>query len=335
MAAAQRDAKLEYHSLGYRADYAARLTLVDLGPLWFQDARDGAHVVRGEIQPGRTAILIPNGGVAEGLKVNGWGEWQDSGILLRAGAELLAVTPTPQAWSALVVSEDQFGGLFDRPGLPRQGAFTALPGLMAQAPGLAGFARSLGLVAWTDPGRLASGSVADALADELLFYVSQACGEIADGWRATLQLGRRTRLVSQAEDYLGSKLRQPVYTGDVAEALGVSERTLSEAFIAIYGMSLQRYLLLRRLNQVNRVLSEPQAAPPLVKTAALDFGFWHLGRFAHAYRQVFGETPAQTAGRRGRGRYVPVARAARAGRASLTEHDGQCRTAALAIVQPM
>ncbi len=40
MAAAQRDARLEYHSLGYRADYAARLTLVDLGPLWFQDARD-------------------------------------------------------------------------------------------------------------------------------------------------------------------------------------------------------------------------------------------------------------------------------------------------------
>jgi hypothetical protein len=34
-----------------------------------------------------------------------------------------------------------------------------------------------------------------------------------------------------------------------------------------------------------------------VKSAALDHGFWHLGRFAHEYRNLFGERPSETLSR--------------------------------------
>jgi AraC family ethanolamine operon transcriptional activator len=34
-----------------------------------------------------------------------------------------------------------------------------------------------------------------------------------------------------------------------------------------------------------------------VKAAALAYGFWHLGDFAQAYREQFGEMPSETLAR--------------------------------------
>ncbi|MBR0651469.1 helix-turn-helix domain-containing protein [Roseomonas terrae] len=296
MAAAQKDASVEYQSLADRAQYAGRLTVVQLGGMHFQAAVDGAHVVRGTVLPERAVILLPNGRVGQGLRVNGWGDFEHTGVLLRGGSELLAVTPMPQRWSALVVPEAHFSGLAHGTEVASGGSFAPLRDVLRRVPQLRRFSTALEDVAWNDPDRLSVGSVAAALRDELAHYFARACGEIREGWHRNLRLGRRVRLVSEAEEYLRARLGHAIYTAEVGAALGVSERTLAEAFSAVYGMSLQRYLLLRRLNQVNRVLMEHgDSAPILVKTAALDFGFWHLGRFAGAYRSVFGETPSETA----------------------------------------
>jgi AraC family ethanolamine operon transcriptional activator len=57
------------------------------------------------------------------------------------------------------------------------------------------------------------------------------------------------------------------------------------------GMSLHRYLRLRRLWLVRRRLL---AGADSVKAVALAFGFWHLSDFSRGYRDQFGETPSET-----------------------------------------
>jgi hypothetical protein len=48
---------------------------------------------------------------------------------------------------------------------------------------------------------------------------------------------------------------------------------------------------------VRQALESAGPEPPLVKTVALDHGFWHLGHFACDYRDLFGETPSETVAR--------------------------------------
>ena len=69
---------------------------------------------------------------------------------------------------------------------------------------------------------------------------------------------------------------------------------------AVKGISLQKFMMLNRLWSVRTALL--RAGPEdLIKTIALDHGFWHLGRFSRTYRTFFGESPSDTARRSAHG----------------------------------
>jgi AraC family ethanolamine operon transcriptional activator len=96
-----------------------------------------------------------------------------------------------------------------------------------------------------------------------------------------------------ADEFLLANPKRLGISEDIAAAAGVTIRTLHNAMVAVYGMSLSKYLLLQRLWSVRAALRH--AGPgDLVKTIALDHGFWHFGRFANTYRDFFGETPSDT-----------------------------------------
>lgn len=99
--------------------------------------------------------------------------------------------------------------------------------------------------------------------------------------------------VRAAEDFIRMHAGDPLRLADIAAAVGLPSRTLLDSFRRFRDTSPMRYLRQVRLQQARDNLRA--AAPGMtVSQIALDCGFAHLGRFAQAYMEAFGETPSQT-----------------------------------------
>lgn len=115
---------------------------------------------------------------------------------------------------------------------------------------------------------------------------------------ATEERNRVTRphlaVMQRFEQILEAHQGQPLYVTDICAGIGVSDRTLRLHCQEQLGMSPHRYLWLRRINLVRRVLALSNATDTTVTQVANDHGFGELGRFAVAYRKLFGEPPSAT-----------------------------------------
>jgi AraC-like DNA-binding protein len=104
-------------------------------------------------------------------------------------------------------------------------------------------------------------------------------------------------LALTADTFLDANRGRPIYSADVAQALGVGLRTLHNVMMQINGIPLHRYIRLRRLQCVRQALLRAPAGT-MVKQCALDAGFRHLGRFSTEYFEQFGEMPSDTISQR-------------------------------------
>jgi transcriptional regulator GlxA family with amidase domain len=104
----------------------------------------------------------------------------------------------------------------------------------------------------------------------------------------------QSRIVKIAEDYALAHSGDRLHLTDLCRAAGVSERSLEYAFKGIVGMTPTAYLTRVRLHRVHRALQAATRASTTVSAEALDQGFWHFGEFSRAYRDCFGELPAET-----------------------------------------
>jgi AraC family ethanolamine operon transcriptional activator len=107
---------------------------------------------------------------------------------------------------------------------------------------------------------------------------------------------KHRKLIAHLDDVVALFGSKPLYSDDLAAALGVSVRTLQVATHAVHGVSLHHYLRLKRLWAV-RVQLMTGGDGLTVKAAALGNGFWHLGDFSRSYRLAFGEAPSETLAR--------------------------------------
>lgn len=133
---------------------------------------------------------------------------------------------------------------------------------------------------------------AAAMKETLFGAVDAAFANIVPArWTQRPNDERQFRMFQDIRALLSNDLAQPIYSEEMARKLGLSVRTLHDVVRRYRGMSLHRYLRLRRLWLVRRRLL---AGAESVKAVALAFGFWHLSDFSRSYRDQFGETPSQT-----------------------------------------
>lgn len=104
--------------------------------------------------------------------------------------------------------------------------------------------------------------------------------------------------VRQAEEIIYANSDDPFSILDLARALGVSLRSLQLAFNQVHeGKSPRDVLNQIRLEKARQRLMAANGDVQ-VTTVALDSGFFHLSRFAQAYKKAFGERPSETLARR-------------------------------------
>jgi AraC family transcriptional regulator, ethanolamine operon transcriptional activator len=104
----------------------------------------------------------------------------------------------------------------------------------------------------------------------------------------------RSMIVRIAEDYVLSRVAERVHVSDLCRAADVSERTLECAFKEVMGLSPVAYLIRLRLHRVRAALLAAAQGSTRVSVEALEWGFWHFGEFARAYKACFGERPSDT-----------------------------------------
>jgi AraC-like DNA-binding protein len=125
---------------------------------------------------------------------------------------------------------------------------------------------------------------------------------LVDGLASAVAHARRTDpapgFVRRAQEFVEAHFAHPLQLADLAHAAGVSERTLRDGFLRFRGTSPMQYLRQIRLEHARELLRHAPSGQR-VADIALDCGFTHLGRFALAYRERFGELPSGTIDGRG------------------------------------
>ena len=101
------------------------------------------------------------------------------------------------------------------------------------------------------------------------------------------------RRLQRAREFLESNLQHDISLNDIAHHAGASVRSLSRMCRLKYGVSPMQWLRDMRLDKIRLELANA-GADVTVSEAAMRWGCAHLGRFAAAYRQRFGEAPHDT-----------------------------------------
>lgn len=127
------------------------------------------------------------------------------------------------------------------------------------------------------------------LSDAFLGHIVDA---LAQGAVESVMPSERKRVVDRAREVIDAHHDEPVSIPSICHDIGVSQRKLQYCFQEYLGVSPATYVRLFRLNAVHRSLACGDAWQ--VQDAAIRWGFFHLGHFAMAYRQLFGERPSET-----------------------------------------
>jgi methylphosphotriester-DNA--protein-cysteine methyltransferase len=104
----------------------------------------------------------------------------------------------------------------------------------------------------------------------------------------------RRQIVRVVMDFIDRRDGEYLTVADLASAADVSERTLRAAFQEYYGVGPARFLKLRALNRIRKVLQNADPSVTSVTSVATRFGVWELGRLAHDYQLLFEELPSET-----------------------------------------
>ena len=102
----------------------------------------------------------------------------------------------------------------------------------------------------------------------------------------------RRHIASQAIEYLHAHAHTALCMEQLTQTLGTHGRTLHQGFVETFGTTPMAYLRTLRLSNARHDLLTQRWAT--VTETAMQWNFFHLGRFSQDYQRIYGETPSQT-----------------------------------------
>jgi AraC-like DNA-binding protein len=277
-----------------RGDFRAELTRVDFHRLWMQRFAESAPVVKHIAMHRQRSVIVF-------LTQSDQPEIHHGGM--DVSADDIAVYGSAASVHHRTAAPCRFGSMSLTPDDLAQTSY-ALVGREMTAPvdtyrmrpepsHLAHLRRlhsAAGRLAATSPEVLMHPEAARSL-EEALTQAMIWC--LTDGER--LKEDRRFRshvaVMARIEDFLAMHPSRPVYLSEICVAAQASERTVRACCNEHLGMGPVRYLWLRRMHLARHALLLASEGEATVTSIAMEHGFWELGRFAGAYRSLFGDTP--------------------------------------------
>jgi AraC-like DNA-binding protein len=275
--------------------YQSEATLVDLHNLGLLQGRTSlARVVRGAPQKNLCVIVFPTADNQARVTFNGIETPESYVAFYCPGAEYVMSASADQAWDGIslppkvLASASQVLAGYEITAPKALQLIRTPPPLMARLQNLHEAAVQL---AATVPDILAHPEVARAIEQELLRALI-AC--LTDSAEIKKPNPNRQRVWQRFHQVVEANQYQPLFLPEICAAVGASERTLHSVCTEYLGLSPHRYLWLRRMNLVRRALALADPEANTVTAVANDYGFAELGRFAVAYRALYGESPSVT-----------------------------------------
>jgi AraC-like DNA-binding protein len=145
----------------------------------------------------------------------------------------------------------------------------------------------------TGRGLIGSAAVGRAIEEELIHALVD-CLIAANAAGNPRRKRKHAEIMVRFEQALATKDTPRLSLSQLCAAIGVPERTLRLCCAEFLGMGPTRYNLVRRLNRARAALRRADPKRASVGEIARDHHFLELGRFAFAYRAVFGEMPSST-----------------------------------------
>ena len=280
-----------------RGEFRSELIRIELHHLWMQRAYESLPLIAHcEITEGRRAISFLAHQDEPAMCSSGKDFAAGEIFVHEPGTKLYHRTSAPCRWAAMSLTLEDLatagrclaGRELQIPRdnyitRPTQGSFVRLQRLHNAA----------GLLARKYPHVLTHPETARALENALVHAMVTCLTEHAP---APETFGSRSHSMVMARfaRLLDADPRKPLYLAEICAAVGVSERTLRSCFHEQLDMGPVHYLWLRRMHLARAALMKGDPHTTSVTAVAGDHGFWELGRFAVAYRSLFGESPSAT-----------------------------------------
>lgn len=158
---------------------------------------------------------------------------------------------------------------------------------------LLGLVRDAVALAENSPGIINAPWAATGL-DNALFQALAECITTAAPTSERNAYRNHRDVLSRFDGFLKDHPDTPLFMPDVCRNLKTPLRTIRQCCHEHFGMGPKQFLMMRRLNQVRHALLNPTGEDVTVTNTATAFGFWELGRFSVAYKELFQESPSVT-----------------------------------------
>jgi len=245
------------------------------------------RIITGYELPGRLMVVIPMNETSS-TRVNGRAIGH-SLILMRGNANCTVLEPEARLVSILSIDAamlHQSWRDFDNGYLLFRLPAPELERLQA-------LIRSMLQFAAREPAAMAVTDITERARATLLAGLEEALSSAQKHESSSSESLDRYKIIVDRVDELVGLAPIDLSNEKLADAIGVSVRTLQKAALSVCGSGVYHYSRLRRLWSVRRQLR--RGAPGLtVKASALAHGFWHQSEFSNAYRAAFGELPSTT-----------------------------------------